>query len=717
MHRGFLLLCVAALACTVAGDTCGKTVDAWFAKQLDLLRTASDNTWTGTDAFTNVVAKAGPSFMTIGTTPNTATCPGTMCASTATLCGRCVSLDKLVAISLGYAATDATSAALWGAAFTSALTKQSQADAVAVGLYMRRKVSSGVKLADDVENMCGLLAGEIGNRANYLVYSGLGGDVTSQDMAYAESSDTTGILDIWEASTGLSMDDVAAAVVTHLSDAYLGSYLSWLSESSCSACSEAGSWSDVTVAGASDVRSQMLRMQERMATIDTRDIVPRATDKCAKYDKKSANYASCKKLSTVQSATKIAGVKTKHRDLELYGRDTRQPSYQCQVALYSMLMQLNVMVASPDICNPVIVAGWLNVSEVGLYACTSPQFLTILAPLLSFPQVLCNAQPLQTNITGPEVFRQLITALASVTDLYWDELPICIPGLAEIFQRENMDLVYDFLCSQDVDPNARRVAKTDTAVARSASPRVISGYWTCLRYYNETLADPTFTPVPTECLVPLTGSGVLPSGTALPDYCAAAIESVADRLGCCCYILDQMLRTINLQTGESGIKCPPCSAEGYITYEVPNLDYDKAVEAVGVNALEQVAFDEAAHRAQSLGKFITGVSVAPSTARRTGETDRKSSSSTKINFKLQSQSQRTKSNEMTKQKTQTKSRLAEMSSVLPDCRINSDSDIEIGEVTVVETYTSSLLESNGGGNAASVLVPSLAIVAAVLALL
>ena len=91
----------------IAACSCGPEATSWFARQLDLLRNRSDNSWVGADLYSNVLNQdaSSASFYQglMSSSVTSSSCPGVCseCVETLTVCNTCMSKDTFAMLSYG----------------------------------------------------------------------------------------------------------------------------------------------------------------------------------------------------------------------------------------------------------------------------------------------------------------------------------------------------------------------------------------------------------------------------------------------------------------------------------------------------------------------------------------------------------------------------------------------------------------------------------------
>lgn len=133
--------------------------------------------------------------------------------------------------------------------------------------------------------------------------------------------------------------------------------------------------------------------------------------------------------------------------------------------------------------------------------------------------------------------------------------------------------------------------------------------------FNETLGDTNYEPIPVECLLPLTASGISPSTfqATVPSYCASYITNLASRLKCCSRILNDILAMLQLQTGQDGVYTQSCvDYVAKVRITVAGMKYAETEQTLGHAAVVQMATDEVAHLFPAVirSEFLRNIKVS-----------------------------------------------------------------------------------------------------------
>ncbi|KAH3743682.1 hypothetical protein Pelo_14909 [Pelomyxa schiedti] len=513
--------------------------------------------------------------------------PATQCvdstgAGTVTLCGDfCVTPDIAILIAYGYASAPLSGTALFGAISQNALSPPTAAAvAVLMGVYLRSRYTDAL-LAENTPRMCTLLKGERFNIMPKLLFTGMCGDIYAQDALY--SAEGLGGMTIaeWESQNSAVLCDLTESLLYTMRPESMGTWMSLVGVSGCAAC--ASVFNAPSLAPISHVPMQSLRGFE--SGLKARDV----TTTCDSFPRTSSDWATCNRWGVVVHSTTSPAVDKRAYSVRADGN--------CLLEQLNFKTLLEEMAVMDSICVPSVLAEFTSQLEVILELCACPSFIEIARPLLSFGQVLCNSQPVYTNVTGEQCFKQLVLKIVDIPRLDLVILPVCIPCASEILGRENMGLAYDMMCQIQMD------------------------YWgptdsSCMGVFNETLGDPSIPALPSDCLVPLTSSGDIVEGwdsTDIPSYCADIYVKISNKLRCCCNIYNDMLEIRGYRAGLDGLVCSPCSEIAFkMTIGVSGFDWDQATSNIGVYALQQMAQDELSHRLPVVSRpdFIQGVTIA-----------------------------------------------------------------------------------------------------------
>ncbi|KAH3762211.1 hypothetical protein Pelo_5960 [Pelomyxa schiedti] len=260
------------------------------------------------------------------------------------------------------------------------------------------------------------------------------------------------------------------------------------------------------------------------------------------------------------------------------------------------------MLDAPDCCDPGLQQEFRILVDDAVTACAYTSFADILRPLLSFSQVICNAAPLDTGETGEECMRELLVKFAAQPNFELMSVPLCIPCASDILTREKMDLAFDLMCS--LQPNYW----PDDPEVQACS---------CLGIYNESLGNTSVVPIPSDCLIPLTGAKTPLAGTTayVPSHCDSNIGTMNSVLLCCSRLLDDMLGMMDMQTGVSGMRSSMCiSQKWHLRMRLGHFNYAKAQQRASKEAIIQMAFDEVAHRIPAIDRdeFLQNVTLTQS---------------------------------------------------------------------------------------------------------
>ncbi|KAH3765669.1 hypothetical protein Pelo_2467 [Pelomyxa schiedti] len=583
-----LVTCFSLLSSGAETPNCGPDATSWFTRQMDYMRTRSGQGWlqftrsfdavmspkvdntTGYMSFLSALKK-GP--------PTTSTCPtatSESCNRTATVCGKCLSVNTLALIALGYTASNATGVALWGAIFEKQIKSNSDAAAVMIGVYLRSRTPA---VCLNVDRTCILLNGEYGNMMPSFSPSGLTGDITAQDQLWGLMHPVTvqhQVLPTWETETGLHLDTLSAWLATSMAPETMGKWLDLVQVPSetCSPCSSTSTWLDYPVWSASSPRvdgNETNRTVEDIATVN-----------CTGFPLTSPSWSSCVMWTLVTYTMKMCGMISNPPN---YTSIVWSVCWNSQVSAYMALQ--NILVTYSDPCVPASINIWNNVMTTALNACNPQEVADVFQPMISLPQIICAAN-YSTGQTGSQCFKQLIQNVVDQgTQFDFLDFPMCTACVAEILNKENMGIVYDFECSYHPAYN-------------------YSCYHRLYDVWLYSLADS----IPSTCLLMLTGMGKVPSEYThvVSSTCKPILDKWNEQMGCCSPLLNRMLGTAlyithnGVDSEVHGFSGPPCvqpvlnvslSISGLI------LSEDKSVSD---NVLHQMSEDEIAHFVPALLK-------------------------------------------------------------------------------------------------------------------
>ncbi|KAH3765235.1 hypothetical protein Pelo_2926 [Pelomyxa schiedti] len=508
-----------------------------------------------------------------------------------TICGGCFDALTASLVAFGYVASRSSGTSLWGAVHERAIWAQSHASAVLVGMYLRGKGPTGLEANRDA--MCSVMNGQRGNILRSMLFSGMQGDAYAQDVIWSSMSGGTTDIEAWQSETGMSFEDMVEHLLEDMSPETLGTWLSLvtLSSSTCLPCTESAVWEDLQFAAQPVAKFFTLEQTRTLRA----SVVRSLNVGCDTFERESADWATCSRWGFVVDSTIPT---SEYRSIEKPQPQSQiQPRLTaCQNSLLAFQSQVIYMNGVDDVCADDLLSAFTQLLDTVIWDCFQPDYVPFILPFLSFGQVMCHSQPLYTGGTGEDCFRVMVDKIAHMNILTFDAFPVCIPCTAEILTREKMDLAFDLFCATE-----------------SKYPAFGTTWeYNCVEIINVTVNDPDTVPIPSECLIPITPSGV-PTEEA-PSQCEAIITAFSDKLSCCCRIYNDMYTMMGVQAGNTGLPCHACynGVQRY-TVGIAGMDYNKARETIGDAALLSMVTDEIAHRIPAVVReeFVRNVYLAP----------------------------------------------------------------------------------------------------------
>lgn len=598
----FVLLVAAVLpllfATNVAQTPCGLDVTEWFSTQLDLAEVAGDGWTTGSYTYNATLGETGLSIAS--------GIESKITSDTVTLCGKCVRTNSLKMIAHGYVGGATSGSALYGSTFGGKGARvESDLDGVLIGQYTKHKAKKMAKegetisLRDDTNKMCTLFQGEKGNMQLGHLFTGLHGDVFALSSLIAGPSGES-MLPGWETSTGITLSTAVPRLLNNLAPSKMGRWLDLLApEGTYTPSTEVLNADNLEFIPPISVKQAMRDMAEhsqRLTRMGTKSL----EDQCNTFVRDSSDWATCSRWTMVLSSAKLTGLVQQEtlRDSEI----TPRASPECTSAQMAFLVKLHAMSKVEDPCAPEELESFTSLLDDIIDACSDPNWAVVIRPFISVGNVMCNAQPLYTNVSGSECFAEAIKGFLTITNIQTEIAPICTPCAAEILTREKMDLGYEIMCSIPRVPKVNELS--------------------CLGVFNMTFGDTSIQKIPFECLVPLTARMGIPLGYqteyVLPEYCQPIFDALATRINCCCRIFNDMMQMLGYRVGLEGLKCPTCD-DAYAQYEVTvrGLDVAYIEETLSPEALQQIITDEIAHRVPAVlrDEFVRDIHTVPKNVR------------------------------------------------------------------------------------------------------